>query len=471
MYALLLVCVALSLAADADPGDRAAANPSTTFHEPPGPLSPEAVTEDWPAFLGGQHNGVIRETHLQTRWPAGRPRLVWEMNKGTGYSAPSVVGRRLVFFHRVDDREVIECLEAETGERTWQVGYASRYRDRYGYNNGPRASPVIEDGRVYTLGAEGMLRCTDLGSGQSHWVRNLKTQFEQPQGFFGVTATPLVEGNLLIVNVGAPGHTTGACVVAYDKVTGEQVWQTGDQWGASYASPVPALIHGRRRVLVVAGGESRPPVGGLLCIDPADGRIDFRFPWRSRSYESVNAACPVAIGNRVFVSASYGTGGALVDIAPNFRHRVVWTTQELATHFNTSIHHEGFLYGFDGRHQENAALVCLDLDRGAETWRFVPEWIETYEAYGRTQRKPYTAGRGMLLRADGRFLCLGESGHLLWLELSPAKHEVVARTWLFAAGQSWTPPVISRGLLYVTQNARDFITGDPPRLLCYDLRR
>ena len=111
--------------------------------------------------------------------------------------------------------------------------------------------------------------------GKLVWKRDIATEYSVPQDFFGTASTPLVEGQLLIVNVGAPG---GPCVVGLDKTTGREVWRAGKEWGPSYASPVPAVVHGKRRVFVFAGGESSPPTGGLLSIDPANGRVDFSFP-------------------------------------------------------------------------------------------------------------------------------------------------------------------------------------------------
>lgn len=440
---------------------------SLTFHHPPKDLPPEAVVEDWPTFLGPRRNGVSREQGLLKQWGERGPSLVWEIETGNGYSAPSVAGDRLVFIHQQGDEEVVDCLEAGTGRGYWRVSYLSQYQDRYGYDNGPRASPVIDEGRVYTLGAAGMLLCLDLESGEVLWQRSILEEFEVGQGFFGVASTPLVEGDLLIMNVGAVG---GPSVVGFDKRTGEIVWKTGDRWGAGYASPVAATIHGQRRVFVFAGGDSHPPRGGLLCIDPDSGRIDFRFPWRSRMYESVNASSPVVIGHRVFISASYRTGSALLEVKPDFTSKVAWITGEVGTHFNTAIYKEGYLYGFDGRNQGDAALVCLDAETGTVVWREAPTWQETFTVHGRQYERTYSTYRASLVLAGGDFLCLTELGHLLWLELSPEGLRVLARTWLFSADQTWTPPVISRGLLYVTQNQPDTINGHPPRLLCYDLR-
>jgi len=436
----------------------------TRVHAKPKPLGKDAVTHDWTSFLGPSHNAVSSETRLSRTLP---PPLVWEFAKGTGYASPAVAGTRLFFLHRVADQEVVECLNAETGARQWEFRYPTEFEDRYGYNNGPRSSPVVDGDRVFTVGAQGQLHCLDARTGTPVWKRNLADEYKVPQDFFGTASTPLVEDKLLIVNVGAPG---GPCVVGLDKTTGREAWRAGKEWGPSYASPVPAVVHGKRRVFVFAGGESTPPSGGLLSIDPANGRIDFAFPWRSRSFESVNASCPVVFGNNVFVSASYRTGGALIEIRPDFSHRVLWTSQQFGLHFNTPIHRNGYLYGFDGRNEPDASLACIDALTGKAVWRATPEWTETITLRGEKRQQPAGTYRGALLAVDGQFLCLGEMGHLLWMDLTPKGYKEISRTWLFAARESWALPVLSRGLLYVAQNTRDILNGIGPRLLCYDLR-
>ena len=439
----------------------AAAVGGQVLHQAPKPLSKDAVTRDWTSFLGPSHNAVSMETRLSRALP---PPLVWEFPKGTGYATPAVAGGRLVFLHRVGNEEIVECLHPETGSRQWQFRYATAFEDRYGYNNGPRASPVIDGGRVYTVGAEGTLHCLDVGSGRVIWKRDLRAEYKVPQDFFGTASTPLVEGPLLIVNVGGP---QGPCVAGLDAATGRETWRAGTDWGASYASPVPALVHGKRRVFVFAGAESKPPSGGLMSIDPVTGKVDFAFPWRSRAYESVNASCPVVFDNKVFVSASYRTGSALIDVRPDFTYRVVWTTQEFALHFNTAVYRNGFLYGFDGRNEPDASLACVDGSTGRIVWRETAEWTESTPGGGQQTLGTY---RGSLLAVDGQFLCFGEFGHLLWLDLTPKGYRQVSRAWLFAGRESWGLPVLSRGLLYIVQNTRDVFNRAGPRLLCYDLR-
>ncbi len=433
-------------------------------HAKPKVLAKDAVTHDWVSFLGPTHNGVSSETRLSRTLP---PPLVWEFPKGTSYASPAIIGERLAFVHRVGNEEIVECMNAYTGAPYWQFRYGTDFEDRYGYNNGPRSSPVIDGDLVYTFGAQGQLHCLDIRSGKLVWRRNINAEYKVPQDFFGTATTPLVEDKLLIVNVGAPG---GPCVVGLDKASGREVWRAGTEWGPSYASPVPAIVHGRRRVFVFAGGESTPPTGGLLSIDPANGRVDFTFPWRSRSFESVNASCPVVFDNKIFISASYRTGGALLEIRPDFTHRVLWTTQEFGLHWNTPIHRNGFLYGFDGRNEPDASLACVDTASGKVMWRATPEWNETFAAGGQRREQLLSTYRGSLLSVDGHFLCLGELGHLVWMDLSPKGYKEISRAWLFGARESWALPVLSRGLLYLVQNTRDVINGAGPRLLCYDLR-
>ena len=444
-------------------------NPDATFHAAPMPLPAGAVTSDWPHLLGPTYDYRSPETKLAQTFGDKGPPLVWEMNKGSGYAGPVVAQGRLVLFHRVGDEERVECLHPETGERFWSFGYPTAYADRYGYSDGPRASPVIAGDAVVTCGAEGKLRCLDLATGQVRWKHDLLAEFKLRQNFFGVGGTPLVEGDKVIVNVGAKD----ACVVAFDMATGKQAWAAGNEWGPSYASPVPATVHGKRRVFVFAGGESNPPTGGLLCIDPSNGAVDFTFPWRGDRRESVNASSPLVLdGTRVFVSESYGSGGAMLDLTPDGKFKQLWTNPAFGMHFMTPVRKDKHLYGVDGHGPHDAFLVCVELDTGKELWRMQPEWEQTVEGRAGPRRLRIGTYRAWLMPVDGRFLCLGEFGHLLWCDLTPQGFKELARAQLFLAGETWAPPVLSRGLLYVCQNtpAAEGQKSVPPRLRCYDFR-
>ncbi len=406
---------------------------------------------------------ISDERSLLKEWGSEGPPLVWERTRGEGYSMPVVAEGRLVHVHRLGDQEVVECLDPETGTVFWDFRYPTDYKDRYGFNGGPRGAACIDGSFVYTYGAEGVMHCLTLESGEVVWRRDLSADYRAKQQFFGVGTSPVVYGDWVLVQVGAPG---GPTLVALDKETGKTAWGVGEEWGPSYATPVIANLHGRDKALVFAGGDSRPPTGGLLAVDLEWRSVDFAFPWRSTKYESVNASSPVVIGDRVYVSHSIADKGAMVQVSPDGGVETVWTNRRLGAYWMTPIHHDGYLYGFDGRHAPDSELVCLDAATGEEVWRVQPEWKDKLGDREMTMR----IGRGHLLRVDDSYLCLGETGHLLWLDLSPKGCEILQRTWLFAAQESYTPPVLSRGLLYVTQNKRS-LTGDTgPRLLCYDLR-
>lgn len=440
--------------------------PTLKFHAAPKPLATGAVTQEWRDFLGSAHNATSTEKPLLKKFDTP-PAIVWEVEKGEGYASPAVVGQRVLLFHRIDDSEIIECLHSETGQRYWKYAYPTAYRDRYGFSGGPRCQPVSDGERVYTFGVEGKLHCLNLTTGQVIWKRDILKEFKIPQNFFGVGSTPLLEGNHLIVNVGAEA---GPCVAAFDKLTGKMVWGAGKEWTAGYASPIPATVGGKRRVFVFSGGMSSPSVGGLLCLDPATGSADFRFPWRARRTESVNASSPVVLGNQVYISECYGPGGTLLEWQPNGKPpRTVWSSKALNTHFMTAIHKDGYLYGIDGHGPQNAPLVCIELKTGKEMWRTEPEWEDTVKTETGERKYRLSQGLASLILVDGQCLMLTEYGHLVWLDLNPMAYRETSHTRLFLARETWSMPALSRGLLYVCQNNKSE-EGQPARLICYDLR-
>ena len=429
-----------------------------TFHAVPKPLASGVASSDWPRFLGPSDNAISPETHLLKTWPEGGPKRVWEVEKGVSFACPAIVGERLVLFHRLDDKETIECLHAETGKRFWIHQYDAPYSERYGGGKGPRSNPVIDDGRVFTRGITGILHCLDLQTGAVIWQRDAAREFDAPPNFFGLGGSPLVSfGNVIVPIGGARGES----VVAFAKATGKLAWSAQSEWGASYASPIPAKIHGRDCLLALMGGESRPPTGGLLCIDAANGKVLNSTPWRATMAESVTASSPVVAGNRVFISEAYTEGGAAVEIAPDFSAKIAWRAPKFGAYWMTPVLKDGHLYGFDGMSPQTAGLVCYEVATGKEMWREELAWKD-----GARNR---IIGRGQLLAADGAFLCLGENGQIAWLDLSPRGCKVLARTTLFDAPETWTLPALSHGLLYVCQNERD-AAGKTPRVICYDFR-
>lgn len=408
---------------------------------------------DWPGFLGPFGTSVSPEKGIITPWPPHGLRIVWQRQLGTGYAMPSISRGRLFLFDRQGAQARLRCLKSETGEELWKFAYPTDYQDSYGYNNGPRCFPIVDEDRVYIYGAEGMLHCVRALDGKPLWKHDTKAEFGVVQNFFGVGSTPVIEGDLLIAQVGGspPGSGefpsldqkgNGSGVVAFDKFTGKVRYQVSDEL-ASYSVPVLATIDGRRWCFVFARG-------GLIGMEPATGKIDFHYPWRARVLESVNAGNPVVVGDRVFISETYGPGSALLRVKPG-GYEVIWSDAEkrrnksMQCHWNTPIYHDGYLYGCSGRHPGEAELRCIEFATGKVMW----------SEPGLT--------RSSLLMVDGHFICLSEYGQLLLLKVNPHKFEPVSRLdgkGILLEYPCWAAPILSHGLLYV--RGKD-------RLICLEL--
>ena len=323
-------------------------------------------------------------------------------------------------FDRHDGSARLTCMKSETGDELWRFEYPTDYEDLYGYNNGPRTCPVVDGNRVYVFGPEGVLHCVAVADGKLLWRVDTATKFHVVQNFFGVGSAPVVEGELLIVQIGGspPGRArtlldtrdpvqgNGSGIVAFNKWTGEVVYQITDEL-ASYTTPTVATINGRRWCFSFARG-------GLIGFEPRTGTVDFHYPWRSKKFESVNASNPVVVDDLVFISETYGLGSSLLKVRPG-GYTVVWKDSErrrnkaMQLHWNTPIHYKGYLYGYSGRHSRGCELRCVELRTGKVVWSH-----RVHE-------------RGSLLYADGHFISLGEFGTLTLIRPTPEKLEVVSK--------------------------------------------
>ena len=249
------------------------ASAQARVHGKPKPLATDAVTHDWTSFLGPAHNATSpRDAPQPDAASAAR------VGVSQGHELYVAGRRRRSAAVRPPRRRRRDRRMPARGDRRAAVELPLRH--------GLRRSLRLQQRPAVAVRSSTAIACTPsalrdssiawmLRSGKVMWRRHIATEYKVPQDFFGTASTPLVEDKLLIVNVGAPG---GPCVVALDKMTGREVWRAGKEWGPSYASPVPAVVHGKRRIFVFAGGESTPPSGGLLSIDPSNGRVDFTFP-------------------------------------------------------------------------------------------------------------------------------------------------------------------------------------------------
>lgn len=404
---------------------------------------------DWPRFLGPTGDSKSPETGIETNWDPNGPPIVWHCELGTGYGIGSVADGRFYQFDRHGDQARLTCLDSRNGRFLWKYEYTTHYEDMLGYNNGPRSSPIVDEGRVYIFGPEGMLCCVGARNGKPIWKTDTSDKFDVVQNYFGVGSTPVVEGDLLILMIGGStadsrnagrydldrvvGNGTG--IVAFDKRTGKVTYSVTDEL-ASYSTPRLTTIDGRRWCFVFARD-------GLVGFDPTSGKVDFHYPWRSKLRDSVNAATPVVAGDEVFISEAYGPGSSLLRVKPG-GYEEVWRDppgrhKAMQTHWNTPIHHEGYLYGSSGRHTADAELRCIEWKTGKVIWS-QPD-----------------LGRASLLYLDGHFVCLGEDGVLRLIKASPKRYVEVARAVVRESPEgpplikqpAWAAPIISHGLLYL----------------------
>ncbi|HYT89437.1 MAG TPA: PQQ-binding-like beta-propeller repeat protein [Gemmataceae bacterium] len=391
-----------------------------------------ALAADWPQFLGPNRDGVSTETGLVQSWPKDGPPVVWQQKIGEGFSGPVVAGERLILFHRVENNEVVACLDAVTGKERWKCTYPTSYEDQLGKGDGPRATPVIAGNRVYTLGAEGALHCLELDTGKKVWERPLLKDYRVPPSYFGIGSTPLIEGDLVLVNVG----DKKAGIVAFHKDSGKEVWRATSD-GASYASPTAATIDGTRLGIFFTRQ-------GVVLLDPKTGAVRYQKRWRARYDASVNAATPLVIGDLVFVSTCYETGALLLKVRKDGVDEV-WSGDEgMSNHYNTCVQHKGYLYGFHGRQETGAALRCVELKTGKVRW--------TEARYG----------CGSMVLADGNLIILTEKGDLVLAEATPDAYREKARARVLSGGPIRAQIALANGRLY----ARD---GE--RLVCWNLKK
>jgi outer membrane protein assembly factor BamB len=453
-----------------------------------------AHAEDWPRFLGPRGNNTSLETNLLERFPTNGLRVAWEKEIGTGYSAPSAWNGQIVVFHRVGGEEVVQTFDAATGTSGWRYAYPSSFTDPYGYNNGPRCTPLLTSNRCYTFGAEGKLTCLDRVAGKVVWQRDTAKEWEVPEAFFGVGSTPLLEGDKLIVMLGAQ---TNAGVVALDANTGKTLWQnvgktnwngivtlgwraekpyewSGVEKQASYSSPIAATIHGKRHVFCLMRQ-------GLVSLDPATGAIHFSRWFSSFVNESVNAMVPVVDEDLVLLSgAYYRVGSVLLRVKPDGKYfdevwrdpkhpldpadrnpENGWRRPSLDVHWSTPVLHNGVLFAFSGRNEPDAAFRCVDLKSGKLLWSRDEAW-RGHPAPG-TKAQPPVFGRGSLIYADGKLIALGEGGLLGLFKPTAASCEEISR-WQVPSLHypCWAAPVLANKKLYLRSE---------DRLVCVDLSK
>jgi len=367
---------------------------------------------NWPQWRGPNRDGISKETGLLKQWPADGPQLVWKATgAGRGYSSLSIANGKLYTMGVRGGREFVEAFDIATGKEVWSTAHGSVFENDRG--DGPRGTPTIDGDRVYALGGSGDLSALDARTGKIIWTKNILKEFGGSNIQWGISESPLILGNKVLVNAGGPG----ASMVALNKADGSVIWKSQSD-EAGYSSAIPLEVNGTTQVVFFTASRA-------VGLDANSGRLlwDYAHP----SNRTANVATPIARGNRVFISSDYGTGGGVVEIKPDNKAQEIWFTKDMRNHHSSSVLIGDYLYGFS-----SSILTAIKFDTGEIAWR------------------DRSVGKGSLVYADGNLYCFSENGVVGLVEATPTGYKEKGRFRIQQGSlPTWTHPVVAGGRLYL----------------------
>jgi len=391
-------------------------------------LSTTTNAGDWPQLLGSNRDGYSPDETIRSTFDP-EPEIAWKHKVGDGLAGPAVADGKVIIFHRVGDTATVDALDTKTGKPAWQFTYPTDYRDRFGFDPGPRATPTIKDGRVFTYGAEGMLHCIKLADGEKVWSVDTVKELGSEQGFFGRASAPIVHKDTLIIQLDG--------IFGLDVTTGEKKWKATEH-EAGYASPTLSAIGGKTYSLHLTRT-------GFVCLDPEDGSVLIEKRFRATINASVNAATPLLIGDdKVFLTAAYDVGAALWSIDPAKKASTeIWARGDVIdAHYATPVPVDAHIFGFHGRQETGQELRCIDPLTGKVNWS-------------------QSLTTGCVIAAGKQLIVLTEKGELILAPADPKKFAPTARGQILGA-TTRAIPALADAKLYAR---------DGKNLVCVDLSK
>lgn len=377
-------------------------------------LSPSLplAAADWPQYRGPNRDGVSSETGLLESWPETGPTECWRKPLGQGFSGIAVAGGGLYTLYSDGEQELALKLDSQSGEELWKVPVGPHFDEALG--NGPRSTPTVDGDRVYVLSSTGHLKALSAQDGSTIWETQARDRLGAPMPLRGFAPSPLVDGDLVILELGAG---EGKSIHAFDKSTGKVAWSVRDN-PPGYASPIAVDIGGVHQIVFVhtAGDE-------VVSVLP-DGTAHWAHPW-----EGGTLAMPLFIPpDKVFVSASADVGAMVVRVTETDdgpRVEEVWRDRVMKNHWSSSVFYEGVLYGFD-----NGTFKAVDPETGEMLWAH------------------RGLGKGSLVAADGLLIVLGDRGDLVLVEATPEEYRQKGEVEPLGR-KTWTAPTLADGRLYL----------------------
>ena len=389
-----------------------------------------APADDWPHWRGPARRGSSAETGWLDTWPADGPRILWKAEVGTGFSSFAVAKGRVYTIGNSNDTDTIFCLDADKGQVLWYHAYPSDLGDKF-FEGGPTSTPTVDGDFVYSIGRGGDLFCFNAMSGKIVWSLNVHKESEAPIPGWGFGGSPLIQGDLLFLNVGEAG-------MALEKSSGRIVWKSAPS-ECGYSTPLP--VPGEGGLLLFSSGRA------YIAVDGKSGKEAWRVKWVSNY--GVNAADPILGDGMMLLSTGYGKGAALFRLGKG-EPELVWQNRVLRTQMNPGVLIGGAVYGIDGdgaagpNARQKTDLKCIDFATGAEKWAFP------------------LGNVGAVTEAGGKLIVLSGEGELMVGPASPEGFKPSARAKVLA-GKCWTVPVLANGRI-LCRNADG-------QVVCVDVRK
>jgi outer membrane protein assembly factor BamB len=381
----------------------------------------------WTGWLGPERNGWVKDFEAPAKWPVQLTKG-WQVEVGTGYGSPLVTAGRIYQHARQGENEVLWCLDLKTGDVQWRQQHAVPFKASPGgewHGTGPKSSPVLADGRIFTMSITGDLSAWNADSGELLWRSDYGSHFEQNRPNWGVSTSPIVDGNRVVVHF---GNDNEGALVALDVATGNEIWSQGSD-GPSYSSPLVAEIHDVRQI-VEWNHEA------LVGVDSQSGRLLWRHPFPHRTHNQ-NMPTPAFHNGRILLGGEnrgvYSLEPRLSDGVWSVKQR--WSQEKVALDMSSAVVNGNLLYGLS--HYSKGQFFCLDTDSGKIRWL----------GPGRTGQNV------MFLSVPGHIVALIDSGELQMLAASGDSYKKVA-AWKVADSPTWAPPVLlQHGVLVKDQQS------------------
>jgi outer membrane protein assembly factor BamB len=389
----------------------------------------EAESADWPGFRGPARDGKVRGVRFATNWNEAPPRELWRRPVGPGWSSFAAVAGFIFTQEQRHHDELVVCYALADGQELWTNRVSARFQEIMA-GPGPRATPTFSAGKLFTLGATGILQCIDPTNGKDLWQSDLKDDVQAPTPIWGFSSSPLALRDLIVV---FSGVDNGKSVVAYDRNSGDVRWSSGDG-NLSYASCQLETIDGIEQILMTSNI-------GLQSFEPANGALLWEHRWPID--KNTRVLQPLVFDDgAVLIGTGYGFGTRRVDVKRNAADWTVnesWTSRALKPYFNDFVEHDGHCYGFDAR-----IFTCINLADGKRRWK-----------QGR-----YGHGQVLLVVDAAVLVVVGEHGELVLLEANPDEHRELARIEMLD-GKTWNHPVITQGKL-IARNGAEMVCLELP---------